>query len=415
MAAFAAAVASVLLELSPWLLLGAAAAGLLHVLLPADFVPRHLGRGRGGVAKAVALGVPLPLCSCGVIPAGLGLRRDGASPGATVGFLISTPQTGVDSVFVAGALLGWPLALFKVAAAFATGLVGGLLTDRLVHDAPHADARPAAAVARRVSRARAAIEHGVDVLRSIAGWLVVGVLASAAISVLVPPQAFATLTGRGEILAMLAALAISIPLYVCATASVPIAAALVAGGFPPGAALVFLMAGPATNVATIGAVARGLGRTAMLVYLATVVAGSLAAGLLFDAVLTGPAVAASHEHAHGSDAGPIAWASTVVLVALLAWFGLERVRARLPARVVAAARRTEIGVDGMTCSGCANRLATALRGTEGVAAAEVDLAGRRAIVHGSVELDRLCEAIAGAGFTPRRGESIPDGSAGVRP
>ena len=117
----------VLLSLAPWMLLGMAIAGILHVALPRGFVRRHLG-GRGGVAKAVALGVPLPLCSCGVIPAGLGLKRDGASDGAAVGFLISTPQTGVDSILVSASFLGWPFALFKVLAATITGLfliVGG--------------------------------------------------------------------------------------------------------------------------------------------------------------------------------------------------------------------------------------------------------------------------------------------------
>ena len=117
------------LELAPWLLLGMAIAGLLHGLLPPDFVGRHL-RGRAGVAKAVVLGVPLPLCSCGVIPTGLGLKKDGASNGASVGFLISTPQTGVDSILVSASFLGWPFALFKVAAAAITGLVGGWIADR---------------------------------------------------------------------------------------------------------------------------------------------------------------------------------------------------------------------------------------------------------------------------------------------
>ena len=123
-----AAMWEVTLQLAPWLLLGAGVAGLLHGLLPPGFVHRQLS-GRAGVAKAVLVGVPLPLCSCGVIPTGLGLKKDGASDGASVGFLVSTPQTGVDSMLVAGAFLGWPCALFKVAAAAVTGLAAGWLTD----------------------------------------------------------------------------------------------------------------------------------------------------------------------------------------------------------------------------------------------------------------------------------------------
>ena len=127
---FTTALLDVLLELSPWLLLGTGIAAALHVWLPQDLIHRQLGSGgTASVAKAVALGVPLPLCSCGVIPAGLGLKKDGASDGAAVGFLISTPQTGLDSILISGAFLGWPFALFKVVAAAVTGLVGGVLTD----------------------------------------------------------------------------------------------------------------------------------------------------------------------------------------------------------------------------------------------------------------------------------------------
>ena len=122
------AIWNILLELAPWLLLGAVVAGALHVILPANWMQRHL-TGRGGVLKAVLVGIPLPLCSCGVIPVGLGLKRDGASNGAAVGFLISTPQTGVDSILVSASFLGWPFALFKVFAALVTGLIGGTLAD----------------------------------------------------------------------------------------------------------------------------------------------------------------------------------------------------------------------------------------------------------------------------------------------
>ncbi|MFT5442843.1 MAG: uncharacterized membrane protein YraQ (UPF0718 family), partial [Myxococcota bacterium] len=120
-------------ELSPWFLLGMVVSGLLHGLLPRDFIKRQL-QGRTGIAKAVSLGIPLPLCSCGVIPAGLGLKRDGASNGASMGFLISTPQTGVDSILVSASFLGWPFALFKVLAAAVTGLLGGWLSDRVTAD-----------------------------------------------------------------------------------------------------------------------------------------------------------------------------------------------------------------------------------------------------------------------------------------
>ncbi|NIM61216.1 MAG: hypothetical protein GTO30_06030, partial [Acidobacteria bacterium] len=245
----------VLLELAPYLLLGMAVAGVLHIALPRRFV-RLQFKGRFGVLKAVLLGVPLPLCSCGVIPAGLGLRKDGASKGATVGFLISTPQTGVDSILVSASFLGWPFAIFKVAAAAVTGLFGGWLADFLDRDGK-AGEPVASPDGRATGRGlREMIRHALEIVRTIWFWIVVGIFASAAITVWVPQSAFEAVTGRGPIVPVLLALVVSLPLYVCATASVPIAAALVAGGFPAGAALVFLMAGPATNVATMGAIRR---------------------------------------------------------------------------------------------------------------------------------------------------------------
>ncbi|MEX1364456.1 MAG: permease [Nannocystaceae bacterium] len=391
---------AVLLELAPWLLLGAAVAGLLHVLLPAGFVRRHLG-GRGGVVKAVALGVPLPLCSCGVIPAGLGLRRDGASPGASVGFLISTPQTGVDSVLVSASFLGWPFALLKVVAAAVTGVVGGWLTDAVVTDEHAAPAKPGAPTEVVDRSLRGAVAHAVDVLRTIWRWLVFGIVVSAIITVLVPPSVFAVLTGAGEGVALLAVLVLSIPLYVCATASVPIAAALVAGGFPPGAALVFLMAGPATNVATLGAVYRALGRTALAVYLGTIVVGSLGAALLFDFVL----VSGGHGmHAHGTHDTPVAIVTATVLVGLLGWFALDEARdawrAHRPTSAAVAVQELELPVEGMTCGGCANKLRRALLAEPGVSSTEVDHAAGRAVVRGTVGRPRIEAIVREAGFRP---------------
>ena len=273
----------VLLQLAPWILLGTLIAGLIHILLPRGFIHRRL-QGVGGVLQAVGIGVPLPLCSCGVIPAGIGLKKDGASDGAAVGFLISTPQTGVDSILVSASFLGWPFALFKVVAAAVTGIAGGLLVERgaspVAEDPPMTTAN--VETARAVHRVRALLDHGLEIIRSIWRWLVVGILASAAITAYVPTDGLAGLGSLGIVVSCLAALAISLPLYVCATASVPIAYALVHSGLPSGAALVFLMAGPATNVATIGAIYRGFGKRVLAIYLATIVVGSCLAAIVFE-------------------------------------------------------------------------------------------------------------------------------------
>jgi copper chaperone CopZ len=296
----------------------------------------------------------------------------------------------VDSILVSGSLLGWPFAVFKVLSAGFLGVVGGLWAEHLAPEP--AAAEPAAPVAAARPSVREGIDHGVDMVRTIWRWLVLGVLLSALITVLVPPQAFAGLGAAGGLLAMLAVLAIATPLYVCATASVPIAAALVAGGFPPGAALVFLMAGPATNVATIGAVRRAFGGRILVAYLTTVVLGSLVLGATFDAVLTTPA-AVSGLHPH---AGPIGTLSAAVLVALLAFFAFEELR-----RWWRPAEAPRFEVEGVTCGTCVRKLEGALLGLDGVQTALVTRGeGDRATVAvtGAVPLVQLEAAVEEAGY-----------------
>lgn len=386
-------------ELAPWLLLGAAVAGLLHVVLPRDFVRRQLS-GRGSVLKSVLLGVPLPLCSCGVIPVAISLREQRASRGATVGFLIATPQTGVDSVLVSAAMLGWPFAIFKVFAALVTGVAGGWITNVVEpepDELPLANAPSAGRTARRSWRELT--DHALEILRSIWGWLVIGILLSAAITTLVPDSMLTGLAAYGGVAAMLVALAVSLPLYVCATASVPIAAALVAGGLPTGAALVLLMAGPATNAATIGAVRKTIGMRALVVYLATIIVGSMAAGLLFDRLLSSDAMGA-HVHEH-----PMTWwgvASGVVLLAMIGWFAasdlVRKFRSAEAPQATAGEQTLTIPVEGMTCQGCVHTVETALARDPEVRAARVTLDPPEAVVVGSAGEQHLREVIEQAGY-----------------
>jgi len=384
---------SVWLELAPWLLLGAAIAAALHVWIPPSFMRRQL-TGRAGVFKAVLFGVPLPLCSCGVIPTGLGLKEDGASDGAAVGFLISTPQTGVDSILVSASFLGWPFAIFKVVSAAVTGVVGGLWADA-VSDAPAAAPPDAADDARRRGLGDG-WDHAMMLLRTIAGWVAFGVALSAAIGLWLPPDLFARLEGYGAALPIVGALVISVPLYVCATASVPIAAALVASGMPAGAALVFLMAGPATNVATIGAVYRGFGGRVVAVYLATIIGGSVGLGVLFDAVIeTGSVVEAAHHHSTAWWAVAAAIAGAVIFAVFAIQAAIGWLRARSAPR---DAPMVELDVEGITCGGCARKVDAALRTVRGVASIDVDVESGRTRVGGQASTGELIDALRGAGF-----------------
>jgi uncharacterized membrane protein YraQ (UPF0718 family) len=291
--------------------------------MPQDFVRRHLGKGSfKNVVKAVLLGVPMPLCSCGVIPTAIGLKKDGASKGAAVGFLISTPQTGVDSVVVSSVFLGIPFAIFKVISAFITGITGGAIVNVITRDTEHyqgeSSDRGRVAGLSLWGRLKKMIDFSVnDLLRSIWKWVVVGVLISAAISTLVPPGTLAENPWTSGLTGMLMMLVISLPFYVCATASVPIAASLVLAGMPTGAALVFLMAGPATNLATLGAVARELGRKVALVYVSVIAVLSVILGLVYSWLVGGYLPVTEGELEHESGLGV---AGAAVLLAVFAFF-----------------------------------------------------------------------------------------------
>ena len=384
---------NVLLELAPWLIFGAMLSCLLHKFVPKTLIKEQLS-GRMGVLKSVFFGIPLPLCSCSVIPTGLGLRKQGSSDGATVGFLIATPQTGVDSIMVSANFLGWPFAIFKVVAALITGLVGGLLVKE---SSPQQGESTSSSQSTKPTWGET-FEHGIDLIRSIWKWLVLGVVLSALITMLLPANGMGELIDThagGQIGASLIALLISVPLYVCATASVPIAAALVHGGLPLGAALVFLMAGPATNVATIGAVRAELGNRTTVVYLTTVIVGSLFLGLGFEVVLDlfNIPVFEHTDHEHHTW-----WAqmSAVMLLSLWGYYLLEEIQ--VSNNSTASDDAQIFIVEGMTCGGCVNRLQKVLERTEGVESATVTLEPGAAHVTSSLSPQAIVEVIESAGF-----------------
>ncbi|MHC4575323.1 MAG: SO_0444 family Cu/Zn efflux transporter [Planctomycetota bacterium] len=310
-------------EMSPYLLFGFLMAGLLSVLVSQRFVEIHLGgRGVWPLLKASLFGIPLPLCSCGVIPVSMSLHKHGASKGSTISFLLSTPQTGVDSIVVTFSLLGPVLAVFRPVAALVTGLVGGGLVDILGGGPEDRNRVPPKCTDeccggkndRKLARG---LKYGfVTLPRDIGKAMLLGLVIAALISAFVPDDFFAEkLPGRG-ILAMIVMMFLGIPVYVCATASVPVAAALIAKGVAPGVALVFLITGPATNAAAFTTIWKVLGRRTAIMYICTVAACALAAGLSLDAVF--PDLGASVQtHMHQMQHSILGQISAVVLLAVL--------------------------------------------------------------------------------------------------
>ena len=404
----------VLSDMSPYLLLGFLVAGALSVLISAATVERHLGgRGLAPVIKASALGVPLPLCSCGVIPVASSLRRHGASRGATTAFLISTPQTGVDSIFVTYSLLGGVFAIFRPIAALIGGVLGGAAVSLGARDAkvPAGEAcRDACCVENGRSRVLRALVYGFWTLpRDIGRALVVGLVLAALISALVPKDFFAGTLGGvlgGGIAGMLLMMALGVPVYVCATASVPLAWALIEKGVSPGTALVFLMTGPATNAATIVTIGKVMGRRTAVIYLLSVAATALAAGLTLDALFRVGDLTARPGMGWMLPA-EVKSASAVVLLGVLGAAALGGAWRRLAGGQAAphpqpAGDEATLRVEGMTCSHCAGAVRRALLETAGVTSAEVDLAaGVARVTGGDLDADRLARSVEQLGYRVR--------------
>jgi uncharacterized membrane protein YraQ (UPF0718 family) len=261
-----------LYAMSPYLLFGFFFAGILHVFISLDWIARHLGKSSiGSVIKAVLLGIPLPLCSCGVIPAAIMLNKKGASRGAVTSFLIATPITGVDSIFATYSLMEKPADL--------STLEGHDCCETGSEDACECECHRGAWYKIKELFRYAFVELLGDVWK----WLVIGLLIGGLITYFVPQSFIENYLGS-HIWSMLVMLVIGIPMYVCSTGSLPIAAALMLKGMSPGAAMVFLLAGPATNAVTITVVSKELGKGATIIYVLTIAVMSIVFGLALNEI-----------------------------------------------------------------------------------------------------------------------------------
>lgn len=328
---------AVFTEMSPYLLFGFFVAGLLSMLVSRRLVERHLGgSGTLPLFKAAIFGIPLPLCSCGVIPVSMSLHKQGASKGATVSFLLSTPQTGVDSILVTYSLLGPVFAVFRPLVALVTGVVGGLLVNLFGKSNDAADDPPQASGENSTKSTWAKkFLDGMDYAfvtlpRDIGKPLLLGLAIAAVISALVPEDFFAERLGSSWV-SMFVMMAVGIPIYVCASASVPVAAALILKGLSPGAVLVFLMTGPATNAAGLATIWNTLGSRTALLYLLTVAGCALGAGFLLNALVYNTRIEVV-THAHEMIPPAVQNLAAFILLALLAYGFYTRLRARKAAR-----------------------------------------------------------------------------------
>lgn len=402
---------TILSEMSPYLLLGFFFAGLLYAFIPQQKIEKYFnGKPFRSSLLASLFGIPLPLCSCGVIPTGTALYKNGASRGGTISFLISTPQTGVDSILATFSLLGLPFAIIRPVAALITGISGGLITSTLTgHEKQNTIEHVQPQIHKPfLQRVKDAFRYGfVEFIQDISKWLVTGLVLAAIISALVPDEFF-QLLNLSPLLQMLLILVVSIPLYICATGTIPLAAVLLLKGISPGAAFVLLMAGPATNAATITMIGKVLGKQSLIAYLGTIIIGALTFGLLIDYAL--PAhwftQITNHHLMHHHGQGLNWWQilSGIVLSALIINGYIQKKRqnkqSTVPLKNNTSMETKTIKVTGMTCNHCKTNVESNLEKLSYISKAEVNLADKSVLLQGdNIEMENVKETIESLGYT----------------
>jgi uncharacterized membrane protein YraQ (UPF0718 family) len=334
-----------------WLIIGLIISGLLKATLSSDQLGRHFsGTGPLPAIKAAILGIPLPLCSCGVIPAAVGLRRGGASKSATTAFLISTPETGVDSIAISYALLGPFMAIIRPIAATTSAIVAAMLVlvfeneqPKAVTTEPKTSSCASGCCASQTNNTPAKTNwltrlwQGqryafTNLISDLSLWLIIGLIISALVITFVPPEALAEIS-RGP-MAMLLMAVVGVPMYICASASTPLAASFMLAGVSPGAVLVFLLAGPATNMATIGIVQKELGSRTLISYLIGVIGVAIVFGYLTNFLVDSFTINIQAQLASSNEMIPttLMWLSGVVLALLITWDLVNKYRPKPSAK-----------------------------------------------------------------------------------
>lgn len=412
-------------EMSPYLLLGFLLAGLMHAFVPGQLYSRYLAKPTfRSVLNAAIFGIPLPLCSCGVIPTAMSLRKEGASKGAAVSFLIATPQTGIDSIIATFSLMGLPFAIIRPIAALLTALFGGQMVNTFDKVDTKADACESDHEEETHGHCGCgccddehdepttfwgkigeALEYAfVHMMADIGKWLVIGLVVAGLITVLVPDSFFEVFADN-SLLSMWLVLLLAIPMYLCATGSIPIAVALMLKGLTPGAGLVLLMAGPASNVASILIIRKVLGRKTMLIYLTSIIAGAILFGLGIDYLLprewfTSHLIAQDaccHE-----ETSLFSWFCTGALALMLINALLIHPHSHSHHKNNEQSMNNNVltfHIEGMNCNHCRMNAEKALQSVAGVTQASVNLETKEAQVSGTASMDDLRKAIEEIGFS----------------
>jgi len=385
--------------MAPFLMLGFLISGILFLITSKEMVARNIGKpGLLSIFKASILGVPMPLCSCGVIPVSSSLYNRGASKASTLSFLISTPQTGVDSIFITYSMLGLPFAICRPIIALITGTIGGLITEMLTE----ADVQSQSKIDHTHSKKTIldGFKYALFILPKDIAWpLIKGILLAGLVTLILPNNFFSDY-GLTGIIGLVAIALVSIPMYTCATASVPFAAALMHAGAEPGVAFVFLMAGPATNVATITVIKKILGQKVVTIYLGVIFVGSITFGLLINKFIDISSIPVINEHVHNMnhlDLISILSSLALFVLCTIAIFNLFK---KSDISNLVSNGDLSLVVKGMTCNHCKETVHEAIINCEGVDKTNIDLTSGNVEIYGkNINSKQIIDSITNVGFS----------------
>ena len=398
---------SIFNEMSFYLLLGFLFAGILHVLVPQQLFSKYLSKNNWvSVFYATLFGIPLPLCSCGVIPTAMALHKEGASKGSVISFLIATPQTGVDSIIATYSLLGLPFAIIRPIAAFFTSIFAGLVTNVFT-----SNEKPVKVTVQKnkeeqklsfSQKIKKVFQYGyVEMMEDIGKMLLFGLVLAGLIAYFVPDNFFTIFKGN-TILTMLLILIVAIPMYVCATGSIPIAIALMMKGMSPGTALVLLMAGPAANIASMMVIGKVLGKKTFIIYLITLIIGAIGFGLFMDNFLPASWFDVSNfgmaAHHHNGGFYYFKIVCSFILFALLAnsiLFKKHREEAEIMEN---NDNKIAFKIDGMSCNHCKANVTKVISNLKSVKEVTVNLSEGVAYVDGTPTDEEIKSAVEAIGF-----------------
>ena len=387
------------IEMAPYLVMGFLISGILYIFISKEQISNNLGKsGIGSIIKAALFGVPMPLCSCGVIPVSSSLYNRGASKGATLSFLISTPQTGVDSILITAGGLGMPFAIIRVIVALITGIIGGLLAET----SEIKDFNSTEKINHTHTKTTwiQGLKYGLmDLPQDIIKPLFKGIFLAALVSTFLGNNFFNDFGLNGTI-GLFAICLIAIPMYTCATASVPFAIALIHAGADPGIAFVFLMAGPATNIATMSVIKKIMGSRTLYIYLGTIFISAIMTGWIINQFM--PDIIPSNHGTHEHFPEWIALVSTILLLAV-------SINALLPNSLSTKNKTSNskskpdlsILVKGMTCNHCRETVHEAISSCiDENSKIEINLESGHTFIYGkNLDENKIISSINNAGFS----------------